>query len=258
MSITQIEYQIFSRLRESGVFPPRPTVLELGESNWYGDMPTEWLSDCIESLVADAAVREKLHRRMVDALCAETETRGWDLAKIFYKVFLDYSKIAAIDFHGSPAALALDLNNPVDLGEQYDVLINIGTAEHVFNVWEFFRTCHRVTKPGGIMVHVMPFLGWIEHGFYSFNPTFYWDLAMANGYTLMVLAYTELNPPKVVQLLRREQIVEMAQSGALGRNANLYAIMKKGAAESDFRAPIQGFYAGNVSQEMSEAWFKLR
>lgn len=258
MSITQVEYQMFSRLRESGIFPPNPSVLELGESNWYGDMPAEWLSDCIESMVPDRDLREQLHQRMVEALVAGSETGGWDLAKIFYKVFLGYSKIAAIDFHGTPAAKKLDLNNPVDLGEQFDVLINLGTAEHVFNVWEFFRTSHRVTKPGGIMVHVMPFLGWLEHGFYSFNPTFYWDLALANGYTLMVLAYTELSPPKVVQLLRREQIVEMAEAGALGRNANLYAIMKKGGAESEFRAPMQGFYAGGVSKEMAEAWLRLR
>lgn len=258
MSITQVEYQVFSKLRESGIFPAQPSILELGESNWYGDMPTEWLSDCIETMVRDVELREQLHQRMVEALCSDSEYGKWELAKIFYKVFLDYRKIAAIDLHGTPAALKIDLNAPVDLGEQFDVLLNLGTAEHVFNVWEFFRTSHSVTKPGGIMVHVMPFLGWLEHGFYNFNPTFYWDLALANRYTLMVLAYTELSPPRVVQLLRREQIVEMAQAGALGKNANLYAVMKKADTESEFRAPIQGFYAGAVSEEMVKAWFNLR
>ena len=221
-------------------------------------MPKEWLSDCIETMVSDAQLREQLHQGMVDALGADAAFGNWDLAKIFYKVFLDYSKITAIDFHGTPAALRLDLNTPVDLGEQFDVLLNLGTAEHVFNIWEFFRTSHRVTKPGGIMVHEMPFLGWLEHGFYSFNPTFYWDLAMANRYTLLVLAYTELSPPKVVQLLRREQIVEMAQAGALGRNANLYAVMKKADTETEFRAPAQGIYADAVSQDMVKAWVELR
>jgi hypothetical protein len=107
------------------------------------------------------------------------------------------------------------------------------------------------------MLHVMPFRGWLEHGFYSFNPTFYWDLAAANQYAVCFLAYTELTPPKVIQLQRREKIVELAASGALGANANLYAIFRK-EAESEFKIPMQGVYGDGVSEQMMQAWHELR
>lgn len=258
MAITAVDYLIFSKLKASGVFPPTPSVLELGESNWYGDIPTQTLSDAIEDLVGDRAMREELHQLMVDILCGESPYKSWDLAKLFYKVFLNYSGIKAIDFNGTPDATKLDLNQPVALNAQFDVLINAGTAEHVFNVFQFFKTAHDVTRPLGLMIHTMPFCGWLDHGFYSFNPTFYWDLALANQYTILILAYTELTPPKVVYLNRRRQIVEMARGGALGKNATLCAVFRKAETESEFRVPLQGVYAGSLSPDLMAAWKELR
>jgi hypothetical protein len=121
--------------------------------------------------------------------------------------------------------------------------VNAGTAEHIFNVGQFFRTAHELTRPGGLMIHVMPFRGWLEHGFYSFNSTFYWDLAAANGYTMLIHAYAELKPPKLIELTRREQITELVGSGQIGKNSTLYAVMKKADAASGFRVPIQHIYA---------------
>lgn len=258
MAITIIDYFVFRKLKESGAIGPTPSVLELGEANWYGDIPTETLSEAIEELAQDPESREQLHQRMVDVLCGESAYKSWDLAKVFYKLFLDYRTIKAIDFNGTPDALKLDLNQPVALYEKFDVLINGGTAEHVFNVFQFFKTSHELTKPGGLMVHTMPFLGWLEHGFYNFNPTFFWDLALANNYAVLMLVYAEISPARMVQLGSRTQIVEMARSGSLGQNANLYAVFKKATSESEFRVPIQGIYAGVLSKDMTEAWIRLR
>lgn len=243
MAITYLDHTIFSKLKKLGCIPPQPSILELGEASWYGDMSTEVLSDDIESLVHDKELREELHQRMVDILCGNSPYKIWHLAKVFYKVFLDYRKITAIDFHGTPAALKMDLNHPVALAERFDVLMNTGTAEHVFNVFQFFKTSHDVTRPGGLMIHIMPFRGWLEHGFYSFNPTFYWDLASANGYKMIILAYAELSPPKLVQLTHREEIINMARKGYLGQEALLYAVMKKSGSESEFSIPMQEYYA---------------
>lgn len=54
------------------------------------------------------------------------------------------------------------------------------------------------------MMHGMPLSGWVDHGFYSFNATFYWDLAAANGYEIDLALYTELNPLKLVRLRIRK------------------------------------------------------
>lgn len=258
MAIAAVDLFIFRKLKDAGVFPARPSVLELGEAEWYGDTTTEALSEEIDAQVSDPALREELHQKLVDAICGESKYKSWDIAKIFYKAFLDYSRITAIDLHGTPDARPIDLNHPADLGEQFDFVINSGTGEHVFNVCEFFRNIHQFARPGGLMMHVMPFRGWLEHGFYSFNPTFYWDLAAANNYGILLLAYTEMNPPKIIQLKRREKIIEMADSGALGANANLCAVFRKRAAESEFRIPMQGVYGEGVSDEMLKAWHDMR
>lgn len=243
MALSYIDHIIFKNLKAAGLLPTHASILEFGEASWYGDVSTEVLSDAIEDLVEDKQQREDLHQRMVEILCGDSQYKAWDLAKIFYKVFLDYSKIMAIDLHGTPAAHKLDLNQPLSLTEQFDVIMNSGTAEHVFNICQFFKTSHEFTKPGGLMFHTVPFRGLLEHGFYSINPTFFWDLAAANGYSVLLLAYAQLASQQFTALKSRRDILDMARRGALGADALLYAVMKKSQTESVFRIPIQGGYA---------------
>ena len=252
MGITHNDRLVFLRLRNAGLLPPRPSLLELGEGQWYGDIPFETLSEDIDELVRDETLREELHLRMAKILCGGTDFKSWDLVKLFFRACLDYRKYTAIDFHGTPEALKIDLNYPVSLGEQFDVLINAGTAEHIFDIGQFFRSAHDLTRPGGVMVHVMPFRGWLEHGFYSFNSTFYWDLAQANGYTMLLHGYAELKPPRFLELTYRKQIMELAVGGQLGKNATLYAVMKKSADASAFRVPIQHVYVDSGGFAMKE------
>ena len=255
MALTAVDFQLFFALREAGVLPPKPAVLELGEAEWYGDVEPRMLRDEIAKLPDPR--RAALQKRLDEVLRSDSPQRSWDIAKAFYALFLDYRSMAAIDFHGTPAAMRIDLNLPVELKERYDVVINGGTAEHVFNVFQFFKTCHELTRAGGLMLHSCPFRGWLEHGFYNFNPTFFWDLAQANGYEVVSMLYTEIDPAKVVLLPSREKIVDMARAGELGANAMLYAVYRK-PDDRQFVIPAQGFYAGAISATMARAWFELR
>ena len=255
MAITAVDYHVFQALARGGGLPSRPRVLELGEAEWNGSP-----APLVETIAAipDPDLRAQMQARYEEVLNGTARTRSWDMAKMFYRLFLDYESICAIDLHGTPAAMQLDLNYPVVLDERFDMVINLGTAEHVFNVAQFFRTCHELAEPGGMMIHTMPFSGWVEHGFYSFNPTFYWDLAAANRYHVVLLIYTEMSPFRMVQLNAREQIIDMAESGELGRNAMLYAVFRKDAAESEFRMPSQQVYGEGLNQRMLAAWHGLR
>ena len=73
--------------------------------------------------------------------------------------------------HGTKFAERLDLNLPHDLGEQFDAIINLGTAEHIFNVYQVFKSMHDWLKVGGRMYHNLPMYGENDHGFYNFHPT---------------------------------------------------------------------------------------
>jgi hypothetical protein len=89
MAITCIDHLIFLNLKQSGCFAPLPSLLELGEAKWFGDVSTEVLCDDIEKLVQDKDRREQLQQQLVDILCADSPAGSRDLAKLFYKVFLD-------------------------------------------------------------------------------------------------------------------------------------------------------------------------
>lgn len=258
MAITSVDYSLLRRLHGMGAIPAGASVLELGEAEWYGDVALPVLSESIDDLVDDDEERERLHQRMADVVAANSPTRAWDLAKVFYAALFRSSRLVAIDFHGSDTALRIDLNYPVELKERFDVVLNGGTAEHVFDVCQFFRTVHEITRAGGLMIHHAPFQGWLEHGFYNFNTGFFWDLAAANGYTVLVFAYAELNPPRIVELSSREEIISMELKKKLGRNSILYVAFQKGAEDTAFSIPRQAVYSDSLSDYMVKAWHTLR
>jgi len=154
--------------------------------------------------------------------------------------------------------LKLDLNSPVTLNKSFDLVLNFGTAEHIFNVAQLFQTIHIYTKPDGHMIHGVPFSGWVDHGFFNFQPTFFWDLAAANNYYVELVIYAELNPFKILRISDRDTILAMANAGEIGKNSLLYFVLRKFHEEHEFRVPIQGYYNGNISDQAIKAWKSLR
>jgi len=257
MAISVIEYNLVRALQEQNLFPRGGDLLEIGEANWYGDIGLDTLRADIARFAAPEQRAPLL--AAVDAADAAGGNQAlWDLGKVFWHAFLAPASISAIDFDGSPIAQKLDLNQPIEMGRRFDVVHNAGTLEHVFDIAMAFRNIHNLTKPGGVMIHHAPFTGWIDHGFYALQPTLFWDLAEANGYHVAAMVYAEVDPPRLESLPTREAILDMAKAGRIGRNANLAAVLQRPHAEAPFRIPMQGYYAGRISQEAVDAWSQLR
>lgn len=159
MALTAADVALWDTLTALGVIPACPRVLEIGEANWFGDMPPP--EGCQDE-------------------CA------FNVARKFYKKVLNYARIMAVDLNGK-TALPLDLNQPLplDRDQVFDVIINSGTAEHVFDQRQLMQTIHERCTVGGLMVHAVPWKGWNNHGFYCFQPCFFADLARANHYALV-------------------------------------------------------------------------
>ena len=257
MAITSIEYTLFRFLREQGILPLNGDVLECGEANWYGDVDLRELTNDISRFSSEAK-RQALLDQLGEAVESKRPGMLWEIAKVFWHTFLQPNSVTAIDFHGTDQALKLDLNDPIDLKRQFSVVMNLGTVEHVFNIAQAFKTIHDHTMSDGLMIHGLPFSGWVDHGFYSFNPTFYWDLVAANGYTMMAMMYTELMPLKIVTLNNREHILELAKNGQLCNNSLIYTVLRRPKEAVPFKIPIQGYYAGTISRTAAEAWKTLR
>lgn len=264
MAITLIDYAVLSKLKEAGILPPNPSILELGEANWYGDVSLDQLAADIPKWVTDPAAQAALlqelailKHRLPSLPAHEQGLASFDIAKIFLRAVFEHRSMEAIDLDGRDSH-RFDLNYPVSLDKTYDVVMNLGTAEHVFNVFQFFKTMHDLTAPGGLMFNEMPFSGWVDHGFYSFHPTFYFDLAAINNYDAPVIAYVELAPCRVITLQRREDILRMAQQGQIAKNSMIYAVFRKPQMQQEFKTPIQGYYGKTLSEEANQAWAALR
>jgi len=252
MGITEVGYTLFKQMREQNAVPLGADVLELGESNWHGDVDIRVLVQDVYRFIPEDSRQETL-RRLDEIIAAKRPGILFEIAKIFWQTFLQPRTMTAIDFHGTEQALKLDLNTPLDLGRQFQIVLNLGTAEHVFNVAQVFKTIHDHAVPGGVMVHALPFSGWVDHGFFSFNPTFYWDLAAANGYTVMAAVYTEMNPSKLIQLQGRESIIEMDKKDQIGKNSLICVVLRKADKESIFRIPFQNYYSDAFPKEAADA-----
>lgn len=254
MAITKTGYEILKILAARGVIQQGGSLLQIGEANFYGDISFEELAADIDRLPAER--QDPLRRRFKEAAQLERGPSLFALAYACYDLIFQPTEVVSIDM-GGPTALPIDLNEPCQLGRQFDTVINGGTAEHVFDIANVFRIIHDHCRPGGIMVHFAPFQGWVDHGFWNLQPTVYFDLAAANDYQLEFLAVEDVSARQFVQLNTREQLLNLAASDLLPANACLAAALRR-TNSSPFRVPQQGIYDDRLSNQAADAWKSLR
>lgn len=95
----------------------------------------------------------------------------------------------AIDLNGKDGAMPLNLDDPVPFmfRDQFDVVSNYGTSEHVNDQYHVFRNAHDMCKQGGILINIVPRDGhWPGHCRYFYTETFARSLAEACGYELLL------------------------------------------------------------------------
>lgn len=109
---------------------------------------------------------------------------------MFFKL-LGFEDVHALDFTEDDGAdIIFDLNEdsvPVDLYGRFDYVLDGGTLEHVFNISQAMKNVSQMVKRGGYIIHLSPTGGYIDHGFFSFSPTFFNDFYTQNGYLIEIL-----------------------------------------------------------------------
>ena len=80
-----------------------------------------------------------------------------------------------------------DLNQPISpsLGvPQVDIVLDLGTAEHIFDNSIFLENIYRQLNVNGYYIFNLPANNFLEHGFRQYSPTFFYDLVRANQESL--------------------------------------------------------------------------
>jgi hypothetical protein len=242
MAISQIEFRFLAEAHKRRCLTRGGSMLEFGEANTNRinankiDVPS-----AIEQVMPPGPERDAMVARVRVLQGGGGLPNRYEEARLIYKALFDYTSYNAVDLlPPSQDRIQQNLNEPFDLDKRYDVCINNGTTEHVFNQANCYQAIHDHTRAGGIMVHWTPCIGWLNHGLFHVQPGFFFDLAHANQYAmpLACLATTEnlydLNPAGVNE--------ETLNAHPDLRNALACVVLRK-AVDAPFRYPLQGKYS---------------
>lgn len=197
--------------------------------------------------------------------------------KIYTKDFflsLGFDDYTSIDINGAYGSLNLDLNKDIfeefKYNETFDLTINNGTGEHIFNQFMVFKNAHNLTKKNGYMLHILPFIDWINHGFFSFHPIVFADLAAANDYQIEKLALANRDGAEII--IKKEEMKMLFEQikpnkplssfgelikfskEKLGQNILIVSILKK-INNNSFKVPLQGKYLADIKNDTAHLYY---
>ena len=106
---------------------------------------------------------------------------SYDLFKI-----LGFEEVHALDiseYEGADIIMDLAIESIEDkYRNRFDFIYDGGVLEHIFNAPQAIINISQMLKIGGRVIHDIPVAGWVDHGFYSFSPTFLIDYYTNNGF----------------------------------------------------------------------------
>lgn len=210
-----------------------PTVIELGNQRFR----------------TDKKLKEKVYGILGISSSNPTSV------KEFYES-IGFKKYLAIDVNTEKDAIALDLNldlkKDCNYNEQYNLVTNNGTGEHIFNQYTVFKNVHDLCKSGGLMIHNLPFTGYIDHGFYNFHPNLFVELARSNKYAMKELWIGTSDGNRIEKIdiaagyYKNNDFVKRFDMNAWNQNLLVVAIMKK-ENNNEFKMPFQNMYDGDIA-----------
>jgi hypothetical protein len=124
---------------------------------------------------------------------------GYKQAKYCEELLSDYFGIQEIHSTDNSAyeqaTHILDLNQPITAKlDPYDLILDCGTLEHVFNVPQALSSVSAICAKGGQIVHVLPANNLCGHGFWQFSPELFFSLySRANGYEETVVFMADIS-----------------------------------------------------------------
>ncbi len=206
---------------------------------------------------------KKLNKSQKDGLQNLSNKKNFTTKDYF--ISIGFKEYKSIDINGAYDSLQFDLNKNIlktyNYKKKYDLVINNGTGEHVFNQYSLFLNFHNLTRCNGIMLNILPFIDWINHGFYNFNPIFFADLAASNNYEIIKISlanrygaelkldgdnfsvlFEQIKPDK--NNSKFQSMIEIAKD-KIGKNILLVVISRK-TSDTSFKIPLQGKYLNDV------------
>lgn len=223
-------------LGRDGHVPPRARVLDFGSQNFYGDLSEE------AGRAFLAAFGRETHYK------PELFANGEKIEALMEALGFDY---IAFDMYSAGRTRKFDFNyDRLSFFQRgkFDLVMNLGTSEHVANQFNLFKTAHDAMKVGGVLFNNVPFFGGPDHGLFNYHPKFFVTLAANNAYAPL---YFDFSEPFKSQYWDTYNEIDAAYGGAAWKDkyiglAMMNAILKKTTA-GRFQPPTDALLAGDIS-----------
>jgi len=119
--------------------------------------------------------------------------KGWlkkneNVEDIAFFRLLGFDRIESLDSNDfEKCTIVHDLNQdiPQELHNQFDLIFDGGTSEHIFDFPKVLENYYKLLKVGGRIIHALPASNFVDHGFYMFSPTLFYDYYTANQWDIV-------------------------------------------------------------------------
>ena len=163
---------------------------------------------------------------------------------------LGFKTVDSLDaFDADNPTILHDMNKPIPdrYKNKYDVVFDIGSMEHVFDVKQFVQNCIDMLKENGILVIYDALLGWHNECFYNFQTPFFFDVFKANGiedisvFVNYFPKYHDFRDSKTTWV--RFEYEDRINFRKWGYCTHVLFIGRKAKSMPEFVVPMQGYYA---------------
>lgn len=214
--------QLTMNLYKEGYFKQKKSIIELGSQDIH----------CHQDHVVSSIKTEiPKFKESEDRVCPRE----------FYEACgLDHYKSIDADGGGD---FIFDLNKNILESYQYtktfDVVTNHGTSEHCFDQFNVFNNIHNLCSVNGLMIHNLPFQGYLNHGFYNYQPNFFKDLAITNNYSIIGM-YLNIDHKSGDLIPYNDQLMSYFSLNPTS-TIGIVVVLKKNTSEK-FKTPFDGKY----------------
>jgi len=230
---------LYAALRRDDVLKPGMKVMELGSQVLVCHGEQQSVLNVLQAFGQQPSADE-----------VKKLAEGSPAAPLYERLGMPF---ACIDASGEYGGLKWDLNFdtcPPEHKRRYDFVTNHGTTEHLLNQYNAFQIVHDLTARGGLMMHALPFLSYVDHGYFCYQPNLFVDLARANGYDLLGMWINV--DPKMNHLIPWQHGLEKHLRS--DTSDSLLLVLFRKTTERDFSMPFQTVYGGLVPKEVLQRY----
>ncbi len=192
-----------------------PILKEHGRCPFFGSLLTLGMPDVyftfehLKKMAQTVKTQIDLSVPIIPSYNSTFASKGYISGETLFKS-LGFERLCVLDdsaFEG--AEVLFDLNSeilPKHLQEKFDVIIDHGTLEHIFHLPNALNNVFNMLKVGGRVIHSSPTSNFVDHGFYMFSPTFFYDFYSENKWQINNIYVVSMTPAQSIFLLKKSKI----------------------------------------------------